>query len=268
MRKPFREVFPALSLSVDAQDSLSHASVTRLTLNKGRDLLHVYLESDRLIEKKIILEAERAIERGMFSGLNVKVKIIERFFLSEQYTAQNLLPMYEESILLELKNYSEFLYDTYRHSGREFTASDSMTLRLPDTCVARARRRELEHILEKIFTERCGQNFHLTTEFIQEEGESRNRQLEEKRLEMEVAQISRRVYPAKAAEASLDDDEFLAVASGGSPSGSASGCLPCSVPRTERDKILYTFPFGFVNSRIQHGAGKHADFPRRCSTFC
>ena len=223
MRKPFREVFPALSLSGDAQDSLSHASVTRLTLNKGRDLLHVYLESDRLIEKKIILEAERAIERGMFSGLNVKVKIIERFFLSEQYTAQNLLPMYEESILLELKNYSEFLYDTYRHSGREFTASDSMTLRLPDTCVARARRRELEHILEKIFTERCGQNFHLTTEFIQEEGESRNRQLEEKRLEMEVAQISRRVYPVKAAEASFDDDEFLAVASGGSPSGSASG---------------------------------------------
>ena len=48
------------------------------------------------------------------------VKVIEHFHLSRQYTPQNLMPIYEASILLELKAYNALLYSLMHDSKKVF----------------------------------------------------------------------------------------------------------------------------------------------------
>ena len=103
MKKPFMEVFPTLQLREELKSVLEFASIDRITMNRDRDFMRIYLESDKLIVKSCIFELEQAITGQLFPDAKMTVKVIERFHLSRQYTPQNLMPIYEESILLELK---------------------------------------------------------------------------------------------------------------------------------------------------------------------
>ena len=97
------EVFPTLQLREELKSVLEFASIDRITMNRDRDFMRIYLESDKLIVKSYIFELEQAITGQLFPDAKMTVKVIERFHLSRQYTPQNLMPIYEESILLELK---------------------------------------------------------------------------------------------------------------------------------------------------------------------
>ena len=111
MGKPFHEVFPSLKLSGEVTSLLSFATVRRITTNSGKDRMRVYLDAEKLIEKQYIYEIEQAIKDQLFFAMPIEIQIIEQFRLSGQYTARKLMPIYRESILLELKNYSRFLYN-------------------------------------------------------------------------------------------------------------------------------------------------------------
>ena len=114
MAKPFTEVFPELSLQEDARERMAQCTVARITMNPGKDFMKIYLESDKLIHKKYIFETERAISDQLCFRIPVTVKIIEKFHLSGQYTAEKLMPIYRDSILTELKEYNIFLYNLFR----------------------------------------------------------------------------------------------------------------------------------------------------------
>ena len=210
MIKSFAEAFPDLHLSQDARELMEQASVVRVTLNAGRDQMRIYLESDVLIHKKYIFETERAIGDQLCFDVPLQVKIIEKFRLSGQYTAQKLLPVYRDSILLELKNYNMFLYNLFRSARCEFTDPDTMRLSMEDTVVARGKEEELLQILEKIFCERCGQTLKIEPELIKPK-ESQNRKLAQLKLEQEVAQICERVNRQKEEE---NGEEFLEAPAG------------------------------------------------------
>ena len=172
--------------------------------------MRIYLESDVLIHKKYIFETERAIGDQLCFDVPLQVKIIEKFRLSGQYTAQKLLPVYRDSILLELKNYNMFLYNLFRSARCEFTDPDTMRLSMEDTVVARGKEEELLQILEKIFCERCGQTLKIEPELIKPK-ESQNRKLAQLKLEQEVAQICERVNRQKEEE---NGEEFLEAPAG------------------------------------------------------
>lgn len=156
MSKLFFEVFPTLVVNEEMKKLLSEMEITRVSANRSKTLIRIYLFGSHLIHKANIFQLEKDISSQLFPSRHMDIKIIEKFQLSSQYTAEKLLHIYEDSIADELKNYSLLLYNVYRNGKMNFTDERSMQLVLEDTIIARERSDELVRILEKIFCERCG----------------------------------------------------------------------------------------------------------------
>ncbi len=206
MLKPFFEVFPVLELSDSLHCILEFVQVARVTMNRERTFIHVYLESEKLIYKKDIIEIEQAITDQLFYDTPTTVKIIEKFHLSKQYTPRKLMSVYEDSILLELKNYNALLYSLLHESEQIFSDEETLCLQIPDTVIADGKEEELLAILEKIFCERCGMNFHVSTQRV-EPKENKKRQMQEQELAQEVAAIAKNYAAVKENEAKEPEEE-------------------------------------------------------------
>ncbi|MDD6616763.1 MAG: PolC-type DNA polymerase III [Lachnospiraceae bacterium] len=201
MTKSFYDVFPTVQLAGQTRSLMERSNVSRVTMNRGRDHLKIYLESENLIQKKYIYETEQAVKSQLFSDAQVDIKIIEKFYLSRQYTAKNLLPVYEDSILMELRNYNVFLFNMLRSADKQFTDEDTLELTLQDNVLTDGKEEELLQILEKIFCERCGLSLKVSVRRKKVE-ESRSRRLQDKELEQEVAEITRNYLSVKEKESS------------------------------------------------------------------
>ena len=99
---------------------------------------------------------EKAIRDQLFAGVQMTVKIIEKFSLSRQYTPEKLMDVYKDSILLELKEYSIFELNLFRKADCIFENEHNLHLTLEETVISEGKGDELIRVLEKIFTERCG----------------------------------------------------------------------------------------------------------------
>ena len=156
MAKAFFDVFPTLDVPSEIRQLLGEVEVEKVSTNQAKDVYRIYLFSHRLIPKKYIFQLERDIHQQIFRGKDLRVKIRERYQLSAQYTAKKLLDVYEDSIRLELREYSALLYNLYRSTSLEFTDEEHLLLHMPGSVLAKERGEELLKILEKIFCERCG----------------------------------------------------------------------------------------------------------------
>ncbi|MDD3278280.1 MAG: PolC-type DNA polymerase III [Lachnospiraceae bacterium] len=169
MEKDFIEVFPGLQVSGDLADLLDTIQVTRVGVTRKKDWLRVYIISSQWIHKKHIFTLERAIKNQFFANVSMQVRIIERFVLSKQYTPENLLEVYRDSIMTELREYSIFLSNLFHTAQITFPNTDEMNLSLVDSVIAHEREEELYGILEKIFCERCGLNLKISIEYREQE---------------------------------------------------------------------------------------------------
>ena len=165
MSKLFFEVFPTLVVNEEMKKLLSEMEITRVSANRSKTSIRIYLFGSHLIHKANIFQLEKDISNQLFPSRHMDIKIVEKFQLSSQYTAEKLLHIYEDSIADELKNYSLLLYNVYRNGKMNFTDERSMQLVLEDTIIARERSDELVRILEKIFCERCGMDLIVQLSF-------------------------------------------------------------------------------------------------------
>ncbi len=195
MAKAFMEVFPGLELNPDIRDLFAQTTVEKVTTTKNQDILRIYVESRHLIRKEQVYAAEKAIKRQLFPRVPMRVKMLEHFRLSRQYSARTLMDAYYDSILLELENYSHVEYNLFLQAEREFTGDSALKLTLKDSVVAREKSGELVRILEKIFCERCGMDLKVEVAY-QEAGESRSRQEIRQMIAQEVRQIVNRAGKA------------------------------------------------------------------------
>ena len=162
MAKAFMEVFPGLKLSEDIQDLFAQTEVERVATTRNRDILRIYMNSERLIQKPQIYKAEQTIRQQLFPRMRMSIKIIEKFRLSEQYSPRTLMDVYYDSILTEFKNYSRVEYNLFAQAKWEFTEDRKLTLHIPDSVIAREKSDEIVRVLEKIFCERCGMDLILS----------------------------------------------------------------------------------------------------------
>ena len=176
MGKAFFEVFPTLQMEAEMQSLLAEVEVTKVATNRSKDLLHVYLLSNHLIPKKKIYAMEKEIKKQLFPTKVMTVKIAEKFALSSQYTPKNLMDVYKDSILLEIKNYSLLLYNLFRKAKMDFDREGHMVLTLEDSIIATERADELVDILEKIICERCGLTLMIEPEFQRTEEEEHHKE--------------------------------------------------------------------------------------------
>lgn len=103
MTKMFFDVFPTLEVNGDMKKLLSETEVTKVGMNHEKDHIRIYLNGTRLIHKKNIYQLEKNIHDQIFKNRHMDVKVIEKYQLSEQYTAEKLMDLYKDSILEELK---------------------------------------------------------------------------------------------------------------------------------------------------------------------
>lgn len=190
MAKLFFEVFPTLSLRGEIHDLMEEAEVAKVTSNRAKDAIKVYIVSSRLIEKPQIFFIENEITRQLFQNRGITVKIMEKFNLSMQYTPERLMDVYRDSILEELRAYSLLLYNLFRCAKMKFDREDHMILTLEDSIVSQNRSDELIDILEKIVCERCGLKLMIEPEY-EEAKVSRHIKNADIQMQQEVQNIIR-----------------------------------------------------------------------------
>ncbi len=161
MSKRIEEVFPGIKLNDRLQQVLRHAVVTRVAMNRRKNMLRVYLECTACLPKDRIYELEDTLTRALQAGSSLQVRVIERFKLSSLYTPAALLEQYGESIEMELRRYNHMLAWLYHTAEFEFPEAGLMRVAVSDTVVAGDLEEEFYRILEKILNERCGMGVRL-----------------------------------------------------------------------------------------------------------
>lgn len=167
-------------------------SVKKITSTKKKDIIRIYLHSDRLILKDSIWEVEKQIKKQLFSGAQMTIKIYESFELSSQYNPEKLMDIYKESILEELKQYSRIEYNVLRTATLQYPTEENIVILTPDSVLTRSKEQELIHILEKIFVERCGLKVGIRMEY-QEASPEKYTEINEREMRIQAAEIYKRV---------------------------------------------------------------------------
>ena len=195
MSKQFFEVFPTLQVDKKMKTLLENTIVDRVTSNRAKDMLRIYLQSDHLLQKEFIWETENQIKKQLFPSHHMEIKILEKYTLSSQYTLENLMGAYRDSILLEIRKYNHVLHSMFKQAKMIFPQKNKMVLEVKDIVLYRDLQEELIRILEKIIVERCGISASLSLEFVKME-ESSHREEDEIMIRRKVAEISERVAGA------------------------------------------------------------------------
>ena len=192
MEKKFFDVFPNLKLDGVQKDLFEQVVVERITSTRRKDILRIYIKSERLIEKDIVYNTEKEIKKQFFPKDDICIKIYEKFVLSEQYTPEKLMDIYRDCILLELKQCEHMLYTMFRQADIQFSQEDKMQLVLEDSVIARSKEDELICILDKVINERCG--FKVKFEVLYKDAAtSKYKEDDEIRIQKIVAGITQRL---------------------------------------------------------------------------
>ena len=239
MAKQFFDVFPALKLDKKNQDLFEQVLVEKVSATKRRDFIRVTIVSEYLISKEVIFKVEGEIKKQFFANHDVKVKLYEKFKLSEQYTPEKLMDAYKDSILLELREYSPIEYNLLKGADIVFEGEKKLLLTIEDTVLAKSKAAELMRILEKIFNERCGFSVECVTDYKEKKG-GRYKEEDDIKIARQVAEITARAgvgaYRNDGAEGAGEGREGIVAGSsdgvtssqaawqnGGSGSNSAAG---------------------------------------------
>lgn len=153
MGKDFFEVFPTLNLPEDVRFLLKDVWVTKVATNSTRDFIRIYLFSTHLLQKKKIYELEYSIKHQLFDRSSIQVEILESYQLSGQYTPENLMNEYYESILLELEQRSAVERSMFEHADCEFE-DGVLNLKLQNSIVAEGKKDSIVNLLLEVFNNR------------------------------------------------------------------------------------------------------------------
>ena len=191
MTKLFFDVFPTLNIDNDSHMLFEKVEVTKITSTSARNHIKVYIYSTHLIPKKTVCYVENQIEEQLFSQGNIPVTIIEEYRLSEQYTPENLMHAYKESILFELEQKSVLEKNMFQKAKCRFEGERTMCLTMADTIVAEGKNSEITSYLKDVFENR----FHVPVDVeidYEEVGESKYKKFNEMQLQQEVDAIRER----------------------------------------------------------------------------
>ncbi|MDE5700486.1 MAG: PolC-type DNA polymerase III [Lachnospiraceae bacterium] len=192
MEKKFFEAFPNLKLDGVQKDLFEQVTVERITATRRKDLLRIYIRSERLIEKEHVYYVENEIKKQFFPREYMIIKIYEKFVLSEQYNPEKLIELYRESVLMEIRECDHMLYTMFRQADIRFPAENILELVLEDSVIAKSKEDELIGILDKVLNERCGFQVKFQTSY-KEAKAGRYREDDELRIRRIVEGISSRL---------------------------------------------------------------------------
>lgn len=157
--KSFTEVFPDLKFQSNnkeiLQELFSQVKVSKITSNREKQSLSIYIYSKKLIDNVYIKTVEKAIKDQLFSNTQTTINFVEDYELSKLYTPENLFEAYKDSIYSEIKNSSVIMYNILKKGNVSFTDRDQMLIEVADTALNMEKTAQLKKQIESIFEERC-----------------------------------------------------------------------------------------------------------------
>ncbi len=256
--KPFFDVFPTLKIEGTLHDKMAQTDVERVSATKTKDRISIYLFSSRLIFKEDLWAVEKEIKQQLFPRTALTVRIYERFCLSSQYTPQNLMQAYRESILAELREYSHIEYNAFRMADISYPGEEEILFTVEDNVLNRSKEEELVRVLEKILLDRCGLQARITVDY-KEAQTGKYAEDDALKIQMRVNEIFRHVRRSDG-----DGMEAGDMPSAGK-SREASGSKGKSAGRTVSGKAVGSGNAG-GNNAFSFGAGESQESARSGST--
>lgn len=155
MGKRFFDVFPSLQVQQDMRNLFEEVEVTKVSTTSSKDCLRIYLLSTHLIRKSRIYEMEMMIKEQLFARMPIAIYIFENFLLSGQYTPENLMREYRDSILDELKARSMVEYNMFLNTKYRFEEEGILCLTMEDSIIAKGKQEAIVELIRTVFQERC-----------------------------------------------------------------------------------------------------------------
>ena len=211
--KKFFEVFPTLTIDEKKRALFTEVTVDRVSLSKKQDFLRVYFTADHIIVKDTVYAMEHEIRKQLFPQTEVKVKLVEKFELSAQYTPENFVQAYLKSMLTELKQYSHILYNALKKADIEYPSEKTVHFILEDNVLIREAVDDFLRVMDKVFNERAGLQVQFTVGYKESQG-NRFAQEDDNRIAMRIAEISKRAGYNTSSEGEVQEEGALELPSG------------------------------------------------------
>ena len=187
MNKPFFEVFPTLKVNNDLKMLFQDVEVSKVATNSSRDFIKIHILSRHLLQKQHIFAMEDKIKEQLFNYVKIRVEIVEKYELSEQYTPENLLNEYLESFLVELNEKSVVERNMLQTATYFFEDENILCLTLMDSIVAQGRKEALIQYLSDVFENRFGRPIEVRV--VYKKAEKSSLKYNEVKLQQEVDAI-------------------------------------------------------------------------------
>ena len=160
----FFEAFDQLQVSQKIHDMFATVDVEKMVASKEKRRISIYIRSSRLLTYTNIKKMEYQLKKQVFHGVMDDVLFVEHYDLSGQYTPENLLPIYYDSLLQELKEKSiidfEIIYTaSYRVEGNQ------LIFDVERNFLSEKRGPELKQYFESLFLERFGLKISVQYEY-------------------------------------------------------------------------------------------------------
>ena len=227
MSKSFFEVFPTLKTDEDMKMLFSGVEVLKVATNSDREFIRVHILSRHLLQKRRIYEMEKMLKDQLFGRSRIRTELVERYELSGQYTPENLMNDYVDSMILELNERSVVERSMLQSARYSFEDGSILCLELTDTIVAKGKKESLTSYLEHVFRERFGLKVEVRVAY--QEAKDSKLKYNEAKIRQEVEAIlehSAAVHQEKAEQKKEAEEKKEAPSKSGRHSPSQHLCPP------------------------------------------
>ena len=161
----FFEAFEQLTCDKELKDLYSETEVVRVVASKQNSTLMIHIKSKALIHRKHIKRMEELLNWQLFSHTGNKAIIAPYFELADRYELENLLSVYMDSILEELKDISVVTYYLLTQADTRIKGN-TIIVKSKENCVAEDKFEKLRDYLIKLFEDRFGYDIGVKFEYI------------------------------------------------------------------------------------------------------
>lgn len=172
----FFDVFRGIDMSSELESLFREVYVTRVVVLEKMYTLQVDILSKHIISRHNIVKAEECIRTHVFGKKKYTVTINEHYTLSSQYNLDAIVKAYENSILYDIRSFSNVGYRLLARSvGDWYCDGNVITIAIEDTRIAHIQGEKIKEYMEEMFKKRFDLDVNVAFEYSEADKEKLRR---------------------------------------------------------------------------------------------
>ncbi|TCK97933.1 DNA polymerase-3 subunit alpha (Gram-positive type) [Natranaerovirga hydrolytica] len=164
MEKNFLEVFSELKLNDNLYFYFKDTLIEKIQVNKSNNIVTVFILSNRLIHKQYVLQIEKILCTYLDTEECVNIRISERYELSNQYTPKEIIDMYTDSLLFEIKEISPVTYGILKKANWYYQ-DNALVIQLKNSHLIQLKEKEILNFVENVYNERFSLGLNIQIQY-------------------------------------------------------------------------------------------------------